>query len=53
MKNEKIFWCKNCLNLSTRPRLTFDNGGLKYKGPNKYKKDSSSELAVDIIINNC
>jgi N-acetyl sugar amidotransferase len=24
---EKIFWCKNCLNMSTRPRLTFDERG--------------------------
>ena len=21
----KIFWCKNCLNMSTRPRIEFDN----------------------------
>ena len=27
--------------------------GSEYKGPNKYKKDSSSELAVEIIIKNC
>lgn len=25
--NKKIFWCKNCLNMSTRPRITFDNRG--------------------------
>ena len=24
---ENIFWCKNCLNASTRPRITFDNRG--------------------------
>ena len=24
---KKIFWCKNCLNMSTRPRITFDNRG--------------------------
>jgi N-acetyl sugar amidotransferase len=23
----KIFWCKNCLNMSTRPRITFDVRG--------------------------
>ena len=23
----KIFWCKNCLNMSTRPRITFDDRG--------------------------
>ena len=23
----KIFWCKNCLNMSTRPRITFDGRG--------------------------
>jgi len=23
----KIFWCKNCLNMSTRNRITFDNRG--------------------------
>ena len=24
---EKIFWCKNCLNASTRPRIEFDSRG--------------------------
>ena len=24
---KKIFWCKNCLNMSTRPRITFDLRG--------------------------
>ena len=24
---ENIFWCKNCLNASTRPRITFDKKG--------------------------
>jgi len=24
---KKIFWCKNCLNMSTRPRITFDKRG--------------------------
>ena len=24
---EKIFWCKNCLNMSTRPRIKFDDRG--------------------------
>lgn len=24
----KIFWCKNCLNMSTRPRITFDEKGF-------------------------
>ena len=23
----KIFWCKNCLNMSTRPRIEFDKKG--------------------------
>ena len=23
----KIFWCKNCLNMSTRPIITFDKRG--------------------------
>lgn len=27
MSNEKIFWCENCLNMSTRPRITFDEKG--------------------------
>ena len=28
MKNKKeVFWCKNCLNMSTRPRITFDDRG--------------------------
>ena len=24
---EKVFWCSNCLNMSTRPRITFDKRG--------------------------
>lgn len=24
---DKVFWCKNCLNMSTRPRITFDKRG--------------------------
>jgi len=24
---DKVFWCKNCLNMSTRHRITFDNKG--------------------------
>jgi N-acetyl sugar amidotransferase len=27
MKEKKIFWCKNCLNMSTRPRISFDERG--------------------------
>ena len=27
MCKNKIFWCKSCLNMSTRPRITFDNKG--------------------------
>ena len=27
MDNKKIFWCNNCLNMSTRPRITFDDRG--------------------------
>lgn len=25
--SQKIFWCKNCLNMSTRPRIKFDERG--------------------------
>ena len=25
--NKNIFWCNNCLNMSTRPRITFDDRG--------------------------
>jgi N-acetyl sugar amidotransferase len=25
--SNKVFWCKNCLNMSTRPRITFDDRG--------------------------
>jgi hypothetical protein len=25
---EKIFWCKNCVVMSTRPRITFDKRGF-------------------------
>ena len=27
-KNNKIFWCKNCVVMSTRPRVTFDERGF-------------------------
>lgn len=27
MNNKTIFWCKNCLNMSTRPRISFDSRG--------------------------
>ena len=27
MSDKKIFWCKNCLNMSTRPRISFDKRG--------------------------
>jgi N-acetyl sugar amidotransferase len=27
MSGKKITWCKNCLNMSTRPRITFDERG--------------------------
>ena len=27
MKNNNIFWCKTCLNTSTRPRIMFDKDG--------------------------
>ncbi len=27
MNKKKVFWCKNCLNMSTRPRITFDERG--------------------------
>ncbi len=27
MSTKKITWCKNCLNMSTRPRITFDERG--------------------------
>jgi hypothetical protein len=26
-KNSKVFWCKTCTVMSTRPRITFDNFG--------------------------
>jgi len=26
-EKDKIFWCKNCLNMSTRPRISFDSRG--------------------------
>ena len=25
---DNIFWCKNCLNMSTRPRIKFDKNGI-------------------------
>lgn len=27
MSTQEIFWCANCLNMSTRPRISFDNRG--------------------------
>ena len=26
-KNDEVIWCSNCLNVSTRPRITFDANG--------------------------
>ena len=26
-KDNRVFWCKNCLNMSTRPRIQFDEKG--------------------------
>jgi len=25
---KKVFWCKNCVAMSTRPRITFDKRGF-------------------------
>lgn len=25
--NSELFWCTNCLSMSTRPRITFDQNG--------------------------
>ena len=25
---KKLFWCKNCVTMSTRPRITFDDRGF-------------------------
>ena len=27
-KNDKIFWCSSCINMSTRPRITFKSNGI-------------------------
>ena len=27
MATNKVFWCRNCLNMSTRPRISFDDRG--------------------------
>ena len=27
MQIKDLFWCKNCLNMNTRPRITFDQHG--------------------------
>ena len=27
-KLKDIFWCKNCVTMSTRPRITFDERGF-------------------------
>ena len=27
MSRKKVTWCKNCLNMSTRPRISFDSQG--------------------------
>jgi N-acetyl sugar amidotransferase len=27
-KNDEIFWCSNCINMSTRPRITFNSNGI-------------------------
>ncbi len=28
LKNDQVFWCKNCINMSTRPRISFNNEGV-------------------------
>ena len=27
-KNNKIFWCSSCINMSTRPRITYNSDGI-------------------------
>ena len=27
LDNKNLFWCSNCLNMSTRPRISFDRLG--------------------------
>lgn len=28
-KNDKIFWCSSCINISTRPRITCNSDGIR------------------------
>lgn len=52
---KKIFWCKNCLNMSTRPRITFDSKGFcnacswmeEKKTINWNKRENELKLVLD------
>ena len=40
-KLSEVYWCKNCLNMSTRPRIKFDKRGfieMLYNGWKKKRK---------------
>lgn len=55
MKKTKVFWCKTCLNMSTRPRIEFDSNGScnaclrteEKKTINWNKRNDELELLLD------
>ena len=50
----KIFWCKSCLNMSTRPRISFDENGIcnactwakEKKNINWKKREKNLEILI-------
>jgi N-acetyl sugar amidotransferase len=52
---KKVFWCKNCLNMSTRPRITFDERGwcnaCQWMAKKKTFNWSEREQELKILLN--
>lgn len=54
MSTKKITWCRNCLNMSTRPRITFDHRGwcnaCQWMEEKKEMDWSSREKELEILL---
>ncbi|MCE0558567.1 N-acetyl sugar amidotransferase [Motilimonas sp. E26] len=52
---KKIFWCKTCLNMSTRPRISFDENGscnaCQWKEEKKDLNWSNRQEELDALLN--
>ena len=44
---KKLFWCKNCVTMSSRPRITFDERGFWWE---RFKKGVSWVRSILILI---